>query len=364
MPFMILVLTLLAIGLIMLFSASHASAFYRQGNSYAFIFQQLIVAAVGVVVMVLISFFNYRKLHHLALLGYVGSVGLLALTHFMPSIQGARRWIVIAGHQFQPSEIAKACLVVFLAHIMCKYFDRMGEFKIGILLMGSVFAVMALPLVTQPHLSATILLFSMTAAMMFVGGVKINHIMAIVVLGLIVATLAYLFVPGVEKLFAHAERRLQYWIDPFKDAQGAGYQSVQSLYAIGSGGILGVGLGESRQKYMYLPEVQNDFVFAVVCEEFGFMGATFIIILFALLVWRGFAIAMKARDKFGALIVVGLITQVGVQAFLNIAVVTNTVPNTGISLPFFSYGGTALLVMLAQMGLILSVSRQINYEKE
>ena len=363
-PFFILVLTLLGIGLIMLFSASHANALYYTGSSYAYIYRQLLIAIAGVVFMIVISFFNYRKLHYFAFLSYIVSVALLCVTHFMPARQGAQRWIIIGGHQFQPSELAKVALVIFMADMICRFGDRMGEFKIGTLMFLAILGGIALPLVTQPHLSATIIVGIMSVAMMYVGGARLKHLFIVVGACLTVAALAYIFFPSIQELFAHAARRLEYWLDPFSDPQGAGYQTVQSLYAIGSGGFFGVGLGESRQKYMYLPEVQNDFVFAIVCEELGFIWAAAIIVLFALLVWRGFTIALKARDRFGSLIVIGLVTQVGVQAMLNIAVVTNTVPNTGISLPFFSYGGTALLVMLWQMGLVLSVSRQINYEKE
>ena len=225
-----------------------------------------------------------------------------------------------------------------------------------LVLLGVVVMLMLL----EPHLSGTILIVSIGVVMMFVGGTDLKWFMlGGVLIG--VAIVAAVLIPGV---VPYAMDRLQYWIDPWSDPQNKGFQTIQSLYAIGSGGLMGVGIGNSRQKHLYLPEPHNDFVFSVVCEELGFIGATLIILLFVLLIWRGYVVAMRCRDRFGSMLAVGLTTQVGVQTVLNIAVVSNTIPNTGISLPFFSYGGTALVMLLCEMGVILSVSRQTNIEKE
>jgi cell division protein FtsW len=278
----------------------------------------------------------------------------------MPEINYVHRWINLGFITFQPSEIAKFAVVVIFAHLISVNYSRMKTFWYGIAPFAGVLGVFAVLLILEPHLSATVLIFAIGFVMMFVGGTSLKWFVpvgAVVLLGLAYAATN-------EEIIAYASNRLSYWLDSFSDPQGLGYQTLQSLYAIASGGLLGLGIGQSRQKYLYLPEPQNDFVFAVVCEELGFVGAVFIIILFALLIWRGFAIALKARDRFGSMLAVGLTTQVGLQVILNIAVVTNTIPNTGISMPFFSYGGTALLMLLAQMGVILSVSRQSSLPKE
>ena len=224
---------------------------------------------------------------------------------------------------------------------------------------------MALVILPQPHLSATLLLLGITLSMMFVGGSKIKHLMGLGMLGVSGMAIIVLAMPTFfAERFNHVLTRLTYWLDPFSTTDSGAYQTKQSLMAIGSGGLLGVGLGESRQKQLYLPEVQNDFIFAIVCEELGFVGACLIIILFALLIWRGYTIALHAKDRFGMLIAVGITTQIGMQVMLNIAVVTNTIPNTGISLPMFSYGGTSLCMILGELGILLAVSRQGIYEKE
>ncbi|MBQ3049047.1 MAG: FtsW/RodA/SpoVE family cell cycle protein, partial [Oscillospiraceae bacterium] len=221
------------------------------------------------------------------------------------------------------------------------------------------FGVIAVLMLLEPHVSGTVLIFTLAAIMMFVGGTRFRWF-GLAAAAAAVAVGIFLIMPGG---LSYARERIDIWLDPYVDPQGDGFQTIQSLIAIGSGGIMGKGLGDSRQKYLYIPEPQNDFIFAVVCEELGFVGATIIIILFALLVWRGFIIAMRAKDKFGSMLAVGLTMQVGIQTLLNIAVVTNTVPNTGISLPFFSYGGTALLMLLFQMGVVLSISREARIDK-
>lgn len=364
MPFLLLTLALLGLGLIMQFSASHARAYYFEGNSFYYIGRQLAFAIVGVAAMLLASFFNYNWIRRFSWPLYLVSLGLIAMCYLFDPYNGARRWITL-GIRFQPSEVGKFALIVLFAHLMTQDADQMGDFKKGTLRYFILFGVMAVLVVMQPHLSATILLLSITLAMMFVGGSRIRHMATV---GGVGALGAVTLVLGMSAFFAdrfaHVLVRLTYWLDPFSTSDAGAYQTQQSLLAIGSGGLLGVGLGDSRQKHLYLPEVQNDFVFSVVCEELGYVGAVLIIVLFAMLVWRGYTIAMRARDRFGCLMAVGLTTQLGVQAVLNIAVVTNTIPNTGISLPMFSYGGTALMMTLGQLGVLLSISRQSRYEKE
>ncbi|MEM1485371.1 putative lipid II flippase FtsW [Oscillospiraceae bacterium PP1C4] len=361
LSFLILVLVLLAIGLIMLFSASYAYAYYHDGNSFYYISRQLLFAIVGVVAMLVVSNIDYHILHRFAILLLAGTIFLLIVVLFYHTRGDAKRWIpLVGGLTFQPSEIAKFTIVVVFAHLISVNYDKMRDPKYGVWPFLSIMGVIALLMIMQPHLSGTILIVSIGIVMMFVGGTNLKWF----ALGgalLVGCTIVLAFVPGV---VPYAMSRVQYWIDPFSSAQGKGYQTIQSLYAIGSGGLMGVGIGNSRQKHLYLPEPQNDFVFAVVCEELGFIGATIIILIFVLLIWRGYVIAMRCRDRFGSMLAIGLTTQVGVQTILNIAVVSNTVPNTGISLPFFSSGGTALMMLLAQMGVILSVSRQSTMEKE
>lgn len=355
-PFAIIVLTILAFGLVMMFSASYASAWYREGDSLYYIKRQLMFAVLGVIVMLVAPHFDYHLLHKFAwpLMGV--TVLLLVVVLFMPETKGTTRWIYLpGGGSFQPSEIAKFAVIVLFAHIISLNHKKMKTFSYGVLpfllILGGIAGMMLL----EPHLSGTLLIFAIGAVMMFVGGTSL------VWFGLAIG-LAVMAVAGAVILFPdlvpYAMTRINYWQDPWQDMAGAGYQVVQSIYAIGSGGLFGLGIGNSKQKHLYLPEPQNDFVFSIVCEELGFVGAVMVILLFAALLWRGIVIAYKAKDKFGSMIVVGIITQVTVQAALNIAVVTKTIPNTGISLPFFSYGGTSLLMLLGEMGIVLAVSRQ------
>ena len=310
--------------------------------------------------MIFLAYFDYRWWRKLALPVFAASILMLVVVLFMPERNGAKRWIELGPLTFQPSEIAKFAVILMFASMVALYGEKMRSFRYGILPFAAVLGVVAALMVLEPHLSGTILILSIGAVMMFVGGTDLKWFLLLLCV-LVAAVGIVVLIPGV---IEYAQSRFQYWLDPFSDAQGKGFQTIQSLLAIGSGGFMGLGLGNSRQKYLYIPEPQNDFVFSIVCEELGFVGAAIIVILFALLVWRGFVIAIRAKDKFGSMLAVGLTTQVGLQALLNIAVVTNTIPNTGISLPFFSYGGSALIMLLAQMGVVLSVSRQAALEKQ
>jgi cell division protein FtsW len=358
--FLVLVLLLLTFGLVMMFSASYAYAYYRMDDSFYYIKRQLLFAVGGLGVMIFLAYFDYRWWRKLALPVFAASILMLVVVLFMPERNGAKRWIELGPLTFQPSEIAKFAVILMFASMVALYGEKMHSFRYGILPFAAVLGAVAALMVLEPHLSGTILILSIGAVMMFVGGTDLKWFLLLLCV-LVAAVGIVVLIPGV---IEYAQSRFQYWLDPFSDAQGKGFQTIQSLLAIGSGGFMGLGLGNSRQKYLYIPEPQNDFVFSIVCEELGFVGAAIIVILFALLVWRGFVIAIRAKDKFGSMLAVGLTTQVGLQALLNIAVVTNTIPNTGISLPFFSYGGSALIMLLAQMGVVLSVSRQAALEKQ
>lgn len=358
--FLSLVLILLTIGLVMLFSASYAFSYENYGNSYRFIARQAIFAVAGVVVMLVVSTINYRIYRKFAWIFYfIVMAILIALLIMPPMLKGmdVKRWLVIGPINFQPSEFAKFAVVLLLSSLIAANYKLMEKFGFVAFLLGLVAVPCAL-IVLEPHLSATVLVFCLGIVLLIVGGLAKKYIIGGIGVG--VVGVAALIVSGA---VSYASDRLQYWLNPWLDPSGKGFQTIQSLLAIGSGGILGRGIGQSRQKHLWVPEPHNDFIFSIVCEELGLIGAMVIIILFCLLVWRGFTIAMKANDKFGSLMAIGLTFQVGLQALLNIWVVTNTMPNTGISLPFFSYGGTSLLILLAEMGIVLSISRSTNLEK-
>ena len=356
--FLAILLLLLCYGLLMLYSAGYAVALYRRGDAYAYIRPQLLFAALGVAAMYAASLVDYHIWHRLAwpLLGV--SLVLLVIVLFMPEYNGCKRWLVLPGlGTLQPSEIAKFSVVLVFSHIISLNHDRMKTFSTGVLPFGLVLGAVAVLMLLEPHLSGTVLILGIGAVLMFVGGTGLRWFGIAAALGVGAVAAAVVLLPD---LVPYAASRLASWQDPFADPLGDGHQTIQSLYAIASGGLVGLGLGNSRQKYLYVPEPQNDFIFSILCEELGFAGAALVILLFLALFLRGMSIAVRARDKFGALLVVGFVTQVILQAVLNIAVVTNTIPNTGISLPFFSSGGTSLMMLLGEMGIVLSVSRQAD----
>ena len=368
MPLLIFILVLLAIGLVMLFSASYANSYYLQGNSYYYISRQAVFAVFGVAAMLLISTFDYHSFHKLAIVIFGVSLFLLvfllicryAHIESIANWEGdATRWLNFGFVSFQPSEIAKFALIVLFAHMISRNLDRMDTFRYGVVPYVAIMGLVAALIFLESHLSATLIILALGAIMMFVGGTKPRWFL----IGGVLVAAVLLFV--VVTKGGYQMDRIRIWLDPFSSDldRDLTHQTRQSLYSIGSGGLLGVGLGQSRQKYLYLPAPQNDFIFAIVCEELGFVGALVIIVLFALLIWRGVYVSIHARDKFGMLLGLGITFQVGLQAVLNICVVTNTIPNTGISLPFFSYGGTALLMLLGQMGILLNISRSANVEK-
>ena len=356
LPFAALTLLLLTIGVVMVLSASYARAYYSAatGHNAAYYFmRQLGFALAGVGAMYALSLFPMQFYRRMSFLVLAAAAGLLALVPVIGVSQGdAKRWISLGFTTFQPSEIAKICIILYFAALICKFKGRMRTVRYGILPFAGVLLIIVALLVMEPHFSAAIIIIAIGAVMLFLGGVRLYWFV-----GALIAALAALGV--VMTFFPYASSRITTWLDPFANTSGSGYQIVQSLYAIGSGGLFGLGLGQGRQKYLYLPEEHNDFIFPVVCEELGFVGAIAILILFALLVIRGYWLAMHMRDRYSFLVTAGITTLLAIQVILNVAVVTNLVPCTGISLPFFSYGGTALLIQLAEMGIVLSASRDI-----
>ena len=355
LPFLVLVLTLVGFGLVMLASASSAVALYRRGDAWAYLRPQLLYAALGLVGLWLASRVDYHIFHKLAWPLLALSLVLLVAVLFMPEYNGCKRWLVLPGlGTLQPSEIAKFAVVLVFSHIIALNQSRMDQFRVGVLPFAAILGVVAVLMLLEPHLSGTLLILAIGAVLMFVGGTGLRWFGLAGAGALTALSLALVLLPD---LVPYAADRLSSWLDPFADPLGDGHQTIQSLYAIGSGGATGLGLGNSRQKHLYVPEPQNDFIFSILCEELGFVGAALVLLLFFLLLWRGLVIAVRAPDKFGALLAVGFVVQVCLQAVLNIAVVTNTIPNTGISLPFFSSGGTSLMMLLGEMGIVLSVSR-------
>ena len=356
LPFAALTLLLLTIGVVMVLSASYARAYYSAatGHNAAYYFmRQLGFALAGMGAMYALSLFPMQFYRRMSFLVLAAAAGLLALVPVIGVSQGdAKRWISLGFTTFQPSEIAKIGIILYFAALICKFKGRMRTVRYGILPFAGVLLIIVALLVMEPHFSAAIIIIAIGAVMLFLGGVRLYWFV-----GALIAALAALGV--VMTFFPYASSRITTWLDPFANTSGSGYQIVQSLYAIGSGGLFGLGLGQGRQKYLYLPEEHNDFIFPVVCEELGFVGAIAILILFALLVIRGYWLAMHMRDRYSFLVTAGITTLLAIQVILNVAVVTNLVPCTGISLPFFSYGGTALLIQLAEMGIVLSASRDI-----
>ncbi len=367
-PFLAITIALLTIGLVMLFSASYPYAYYYENHdSYYYFTRQLIFAVVGIIAMFVMSKINYKWLR-------VATVPLLALTllllvivlFYHTNLGGAdggdfKRWIPLpGGFTFQPSDLAKFTIILTFASYISDYYGKMRKFKYGICYPLGIIAIFCGLIYLEHHMSCTILMFLIGATLMFVGGSDWKlFAFGIGVLVLVI----FVVITFPDLLENYAGDRIRAWLDKDFSPDDKRWQTNNSLYAIGSGGLFGVGLGNSKQKYLYVSEPQNDFIFSIVCEELGFVGAAIIIALFAALVIRGFIIAGRCHDKFGALIVIGIVAQVGIQVGLNIMVVTDTIPNTGISLPFFSYGGTAIMMLLFEIGVVLAISRKSSQKK-
>lgn len=358
-PFLFLVLALLAVGLTMLYSASYAQSQFDTGyaDSTRYLKKQAICAAIGLLAMVVCSRVPTALWSRLAWPIYTVSIVLLLLVLVAgETVNGAKRWINLAGIQFQPSEIAKFAMITLLARLTCSYGTDARRFRYGVLGFGLAMLGILVPLALERHLSAILLMGMVGVAMMYVAGTAVGYLAA-------GAAGAALFVLVYITFMGYAGDRVTAWLHPEQDPADTGYQILQSLYAIGSGGVFGLGLGRSRQKYLYLPFQHNDYIFAIVCEELGLLGAVAIMALFAVTVLRGYWIALQGRDRFSTVLCAGLVSLIAVQTVLNLCVVTNLLPSTGIALPFFSYGGTALAMNLAEMGIVLRVSRDRNQPK-
>ncbi len=348
-----IIIFLLSFGLVMLYSTSSYNALIKFGSSTYYLYQQLFATALGIVVMLIVANIDYHKLEWTGLLGYIVSIVCLILvkTPLGYSANGATRWISIAGISIQPAEIAKISIIMLLAIVITKNRRTIGKLNKTLQVGGLAIPLVALVLILTKNMSSAIILAGIAVVMLFVASPKYSHYVIMGVTGVVAGVSVILLGSGFRM------ERVQAWLNPEMYSSGTGYQTLQSLYAIGSGGLVGKGLGNSVQKLGYVPEAQNDMIFSVICEELGLFGGIAVILLFVFMIWRFMIIANNAKDLFGSMIVVGVMAHIAIQVILNIAVVTNTMPNTGITLPFISYGGTSILFLLAEMGLVLSVSK-------
>ena len=362
-----IVLFLLGFGLVMIYSASSYNAFEEFEDTAYYLKKQLVAVIVGLVAMIVAANFDYRRLAYLATLGYVGSALLIpaVLSPLGVESHGAKRWIRIPGIGFnlQPAEVAKVGMILFLAVLVCKMGKGIRTFKGFCVMVAFPLPIAAeIYLITQ-NMSSAIIILGISVLMVFVASPDYKKF---VIMGLLVVAVAavviFLVVSGSDFL-AFRGNRIRSWLDPESDPTDTGFQTLQGLYAIGSGGIWGKGLGQSMQKLSFLPESQNDMIFSIICEELGLFGAVAVILMFIMLLWRMMVIANNAPDLFGAMLVVGVMGHIAIQAILNIAVVTATIPNTGISLPFISYGGSSVLFLLIEIGIVLSVAKRIQLKE-
>ncbi len=359
-PFLVLTLLLLSVGLMMLYSASSAQSMYDTGYTIStrYLQKQAVCAGLGLICMAVFSRIPAEFWYRFAWPLYgLSIVLLLSVLVVGESVNGARRWINIAGLQFQPSEVAKFTMILLFARLTRGFGSDSRKFRYGVLGFGAALMGILIPLALEKHLSAFMLMGMVAVVMMFVAGTHPKWLLA-------GAGAAAAFVLIYITFMGYAGDRVTAWLHPEQDPSDTGYQILQSLYAIGSGGLFGLGFGKSRQKYLYLPFQYNDYIFAIICEELGLIGALLIILTFAAMILRGYWIALKASDRFSTVLAAGLVTLIAVQTILNLGVVTNLLPSTGIALPFFSYGGTALAVNLGEMGVVLSISRQKNQTKK
>ena len=350
---LITILLLLSIGLIMLLSASSPSALSESGNSYSYFFRQGVFAVAGLFMMWVISNIDYRFYQKYYKLAYVVAfLFLLAVPFIGREVNGAKRWIYVTESlSIQPSEFVKLLMIIFYSAILVKNRDELGKYGKGFIKHFLLITPIIGLLLIEPHFSASMVIIGIISIMMIIAGCKFWHFLV---------TGAVAGVPGVIALILLEPYRLERvttFLDPWKYATGSGWQVIQSLYAIGSGGLFGAGLGESKQKYLYIPEPHNDFIFSILAEELGFIGCAIVIILFGIFIWRGILIAMKSPDMFGSLMAIGITAQIAIQVIINIAVVTSSMPATGMPLPFFSYGGTSLFILLCEMGIVLNISK-------
>ncbi len=356
-PFLLIVLVLVAIGTVMVFSASYAYAKQNYDDSYFFASRQIRWVLFGSFVMFLMSYLDYLIIRRFQKLFFAVSMILMAVVPFAGfEAGGATRWFQIGPINFQPSEFAKIAIILFFADYIARDKGAGKHWFKQVLPYGLIAFYMGVTLALEPHLSCFIIVCLLIFTLMLFGGVPKKVIALLCIAGVLLVALMVLVLP-------HARLRIQVWMNPAEYTQDGGWQPLQSLYAIGSGGFWGVGLGQSTQKHLYLPEPQNDYIFSILCEELGFVFAAGVILLFVALVWRGVYIAKHTPSTYACLVVIGIIAQVAIQVLLNIAVVTNTFPSTGIPLPFFSYGGTSLIILMAEMGMVLNISRYSYIQK-
>ncbi len=357
----ITVLIMLGFGLIMVLSASSPLAISKGGDGYSYVKTQALSAFVGIIAMVAISKIDYRRWAKYYKLMYIGSI-LILLAVLIPAIRyvshGAARWIDLKFTTFQPSELVKIAMIIFYAKYLTDHKAEIHTFFKGFVYpLLWIVPIIAILLFVQSHLSASIIIITIVVILMLMAGTRMRYFITVGTPVVGIGSIALYVLAQHSEQFMNKLSRVISFLNPWADAAGTGWQVIQSLYAIGSGGLFGVGLGNSTQKYLYLPEPQNDFIFSVIAEELGFVGCLAVIILFGIFIWRGVLIAMKAPDSFGSLVAIGITSLVGLQAIINIAVVTSSIPNTGMPLPFFSYGGTALLILLCAVGILLNISR-------
>ena len=356
----VIIIILLSLGIVMVLSASAPSAIAESGNSYSYVIQQLKAAILGIILMLIISKIDYRLYKKFYKAIYWISVLILLLV-LIPGLglssNGATRWIDLKFIQFQPSELTKIGLIVFYAGYLADHKSELKSFWKGFVKpLIYILPPIAILYFVQNHLSASVVIGAVTCVMMIMAGCRLLYFVIAGLIGALVMTVGIIALQATGK-GGFRIKRIMSFMDPWADATDVGWQAVQGLYAIGSGGLFGVGLGESKQKYLYIPEPHNDFIFSILAEELGFVGCVIVILLFAIFIWRGILIAIKSPDMFGSLLATGITTLIGVQVIINIGVVTSSIPNTGMPLPFFSYGGTALLILLCSCGVLLNISR-------
>jgi cell division protein FtsW len=354
------VILLLSFGTIMVFSSSYYfSTKQYGGDSFVFLESQLLYMVLSIGVLIVTMNFDYKRWGKLSPLILMFSIGLLILV-LIPGVgqnrNGAQRWLGVGSKTIQPSEIAKIALIMFLAFSLSKRKDVLQSFFKGLLPYLGLVGLVAGLVVIEPHLSGTLIIVITSAIVLFCAGAKISHFVSLAAPALVAAVGAVILEP-------YRFDRVKAWIDPFAYQMNEGWQTVNSLLAIGSGGLFGRGLGQSMQKYLYIPEPYNDYIFAILAEELGFIGSLVVMLLFLIFIWRGIKVAINAPDVFGSLLATGITSLIGLQFLFNIAVVTNSIPSTGISLPFFSYGGTSLMLLMFGVGILLNISRYSNYER-
>ena len=356
----VIIIILLSLGIVMVLSASAPSAIAESGNSYSYVIKHLKAAILGIILMLIISKIDdriYKKFYKAIYWISVLILLLVLIPGLGSSSNGATRWIDLKFIQFQPSELTKIGLIVFYAGYLADHKSELKSFWKGFVKpLIYILPPIAILYFVQNHLSASVVIGAVTCVMMIMAGCRLLYFVIAGLIGALVMTVGIIALQATGK-GGFRIKRIMSFMDPWADATEVGWQAVQGLYAIGSGGLFGVGLGESKQKYLYIPEPHNDFIFSILAEELGFVGCVIVILLFAIFIWRGILIAIKSPDMFGSLLATGITTLIGVQVIINIGVVTSLIPNTGMPLPFFSYGGTALLILLCSCGVLLNISR-------